>query len=167
MYLIGKIINTHGIRGEVKVKQITDFIERFSVGATIYAVDPAGEVTPLEVASFRQHKNHILLRFTGFSTLESVESFRGSDLKIKHEQLTELEADEYYYHEIIGCTVKTTEGEKIGKVDAILSPGANDVWVVKNTVGKEYLIPYIADVVKHVDVENKQVIIELMEGLLD
>lgn len=167
LYVIGEIMNTHGIKGEVKVKQITDFIERFDPGETVYMKDSSGEVVPLTIVSSRQHKNAILVKFEQFETIEEAEALKGLTLYIKDGQLTELEPNEYYYHEIIGCTVKTTEGETVGVIESILAPGANDVFVVKDDTDQEYLIPHIADVVKHVDVENKIVTIEVMEGLLD
>lgn|SRR5690625_646581 len=166
MFVVGKIINTHGIKGEVKVKRITDFEERFQVGETVY-IEIDKEELPLTIDGYRKHKNNDLLHFEGYNSINDVEHFKGISLYIKEAQLTELEENEFYYHEIIGCTVETTTGEFIGVIDHILSPGANDVWVVKNEAGKEMLIPYIEQVVKEVHVNDKKVIIELMEGLLD
>lgn len=167
MFTIGKITNTHGIKGEVKVKQITDFIERFDEGSIIYVIDHNNNAQPLEIDGFRTQHNNLLIHFKGYDSIEDVEDFKGLLLKIKQEQLTDLPENEFYYYEIIGCTVWTTDEDEIGMIDHILSPGANDVWVVKNAANKEVLIPYIQDVVKEVDVENKRVIIEPMEGLLE
>lgn len=167
LFVIGEIINTHGIKGEVKVKQITDFIERFDEGETVYLSNEQKNVQSLIIETSRQHKQHLLIRFKGYDTIEQVEILKGKTLYIKSDQQHELAEHEYYYHEIIGCTVQTTDGEVIGVVDSILAPGANDVWVVKNERGKEYLIPYIPLVVKDVNVEKKTVTIQLMEGLLD
>ena len=167
MFTIGKIINTHGIKGEVKVKQITDFMERFNVGSVIYLIDTNEQIIPLEIASVRTQKDYLLIRFTGYDSINEVESFKGLMLKIKNEQLTPLNEHEFYFHEIIGCTVSDLCGTKIGVVDSILTPGANDVWVIKDDQHKEFLIPYIQDVVKEIDVENKQITIEPMEGLLE
>lgn len=167
MFIIGKIVNTHGVKGEVRIKQITDFIERFDVGATVYLKNKTNDYIPLTVVTSRRHKNLLLVRFEQYTTLNEVESIKDFSLYIKEDQLTELNKGEFYYHEIIGCTVHSTEGELIGTVDSILAPGANDVWVVKTDEGKEHLIPYIADVVKQVDVPNKRITIEIMEGLLD
>ncbi|GAT42148.1 16S rRNA processing protein RimM [Listeria monocytogenes] len=88
-------------------------------------------------------------------------------LKIKEAQLTDLEENEFYFHEIIGCIVVTTDGEELGEITEILTPGANDVWVVKGSDKKEKLIPYIADVVKEININDKKITIEVMEGLLD
>ena len=151
MFIVGKIINTHGLKGEVKVKRITDFEERFHVGSTVYIKRSDGDVYPLKIDGFRTHKNHDLLHFEGYDTIELAERLKGETLYIKKEQLTPLEPGEYY----------------IGEIESILTPGANDVWVVKNDEGKEFLIPYIKDVVKEVNVEQKKVFIETMEGLLD
>lgn len=167
MYIIGEIVNTHGVKGEVRIKQITDFDERFDAGSTVYLKNKANEYSALTIATSRLHKNLFLVRFEQYSTLDEVEKLKGLSLYIKEDQLTELSPGEFYYHEIIGCTVYSTEDELIGKVDSILAPGANDVWVVKTEDGKEHLIPYIADVVKEVDVGNKRITIEIMEGLLD
>lgn len=167
MFTIGTIINTHGIKGEVKVKQISDFKERFTVGSTVYVIDKHEQVVTLTIDGSRTQQELLLLHFDGYDTIESVEPFKGCTLKIEEIQQTALAAHEYYYHEIIGCTVYTVEGEELGEIDAILSPGANDVWVVQTKDKKEILLPYIEQVVKDVDVDNKRVYIELMEGLID
>jgi len=167
MFLIGEIISTHGIKGEVKVKQITDFIERFHIGETVYYKSNQDKLLPLIIDGFRTTNKGLLIQFKGYSSINDVEHLLGMNLYIKEEQLTALEENEYYFHEIIGCNVKTTTGENLGIIDSILTPGANDVWVIKSRDGKEILIPYIEDVVKQVNIAEKEVTIELMEGLID
>ncbi len=107
------------------------------------------------------------MTFEGHDTIESVEAYKEGVLKISEEQMGSLEEGEYYYHEIIGCTVRTVEGAELGVVKEILSPGANDVWVISGKNGKELLIPFIDDVVKEIDVDAKMISIDPMEGLLD
>ncbi len=165
---VGKIVNTHGIKGEVRVISKTDFAdERYKPGNKLFLFRK-NDTEPLEltVASHRQHKNFDLLTFEGYTNVNQVEPFKEGILKIPESFLTELDEGEYYFHEIIGCSVFTTEGEEIGAIREILTPGANDVWVVKGKNGKEILIPYIDDVVKEVDVKNKKILIHPMEGLL-
>lgn len=165
---VGKIVNTHGIKGEVRVISRTDFAEeRYKPGSKLHLFLPK-EKDPVEltVKAHRQHKNFDLLQFEGYGNINDVEKFRDGIIKVHESQLGELEEDEFYFHEIIGCKVFTTEGEEIGTVTEILTPGANDVWVVKGKGGKEHLIPYIAHVVLKVDVKEKTVIIDPMEGLL-
>lgn len=166
---VGKIVNTHGIRGELKVVSTTDFEEeRFAVGNELYLKKQgAKERVKMTVESVRPHKQFLLVKMKEISSLNEAEKWKGTELQIRKEALHELAEHEYYYFEIIDCLVVTEEGKELGKVTEILSPGANDVWVVKPFCGKkEILIPYIEDVVKKVDVEKKMIVIHEMEGLL-
>ncbi len=165
---VGKIVNTHGIKGEVRVISKTDFPdERYAPGKQLFLFMP-GATNPIEltVNSHRTHKSFDLLTFKGYENVNDVEKMKGGLLKVREDQLSELEEDEFYFHEIIGCLVFTTKGEEIGKIKEILTPGANDVWVVKGKGGKDILIPYIDEVVKKVDVKEKIILIDPMEGLL-
>ncbi|GMB08483.1 ribosome maturation factor RimM [Thermolongibacillus altinsuensis] len=166
---VGKIVNTHGIRGEVRVISRTDFAnERYKVGNTLYIfMENADAPIEVKVARHRVHKSFDLLTFEGYDNINLVEKFKGAMIKIPETQLQPLNEGEYYFHEIIGCTVITEEGEIIGQVKEILTPGANDVWVVKRKNGKDVLIPYIDDIVKAVDVAEKKITIHPMEGLLE
>ncbi len=169
LYSVGKIVNTHGIRGEVKVLLQTDFPEeRFVIGNTLIAVHPEDSAQRIivRIEKSREQKGLYYIGFEGYTNINQVERFKGWMLKVTPDQLLELEDDEFYYHEIVGCTVVTDEGETLGTVKEILSPGANDVWVVKRPNGKDVLIPYIDDVVLDVDVEAKRIRIHLMEGLI-
>ena len=166
-YNVGKIVNTQGIRGEVRVISSTDFPEeRYQKGNILYIEVNPQEFVEIKITSHRLHKNFHLLTFEGYDNINDVEKFKGKMLKINEEQLNELDEDEFYYHEIIGCEVFTDEGVSLGKITEILSPGANDVWVVKRAGEKDLLLPYIEDVVKEVDVDNKKVIVHVLEGLL-
>ncbi|MBP1156038.1 MULTISPECIES: ribosome maturation factor RimM [unclassified Paenibacillus] len=169
LYTVGKIVNTHGIRGELKIVLQTDFPEeRFTKGGKLVFFNPEqGSTFPVTVESSRFHKNMIVARFQGFNDINEVEKYKGWLLKVEEQYLSELEDEEFYYHEIIGCRVYTEEGEELGTISDILSPGANDVWVVERSKGKPLLLPYIDDVVLSVDVEQKRVMVRLMEGLLD
>lgn len=164
---VGKIVNTHGVRGEVRVISSTDFAEeRYEKGSILYIEVAPKQLIEVKVASHRLHKSFDLLTFEGYNNINEVEKFKGKMLKISEEQLNALNEDEFYYHEIIDCEVFTEDGEKLGKIKEILSPGANDVWVVKRSGQNDLLLPYIEDVVKEVDVENKKIIVHLMDGLL-
>jgi 16S rRNA processing protein RimM len=167
-YKVGKIVNTHGIRGEVRVISTTDFTEeRYQVGETLYLFRDDQDVLTLTIASYRRHKNFDLLSFEGYPNINDVEAFRDGILKISEKQLGALNEHEYYYHEIIGLTVLDDEENEIGKITEILSPGANDVWVVKRKGQKDALIPYIESVVKDIDLTEGVVHVEIPEGLLD
>jgi len=168
LHIVGEIVNTHGIRGELKIVPHTDFAEqRFAKGSKLVIVASNGTHTEVTVQSSRSNKKVYIVAFKEFTNINEVEKFKGSLLKIDEKYQDDLEEDEYYYHEIIGCMVETEEGEQLGEIIEILSPGANDVWVIKRPKNKQLLIPVIDDVVLEVDVANKKVIVSLMEGLLD
>ncbi|MFT8361683.1 MAG: ribosome maturation factor RimM [Sporolactobacillus sp.] len=167
-HYVGKIVNTRGIKGEVKVISETDFPEqRFASGSVLYAEDPKTLVHhPLTVTGFHYHKPFVCLTFDGVASINEAEKVKGWGLFIPRDQLQALGTDEFYYHEIIGASVVTDEGCELGTVKEILSPGANDVWVVK-TRGKDILLPYIKDVVQKVDVGNHIITVHVIPGLID
>lgn len=165
---VGKIVNTHSLKGEVKVISSTDFEEqRFEKGTELLITRGNQVVKEVTVESYRTHKNNLLVKFVGIDSIEEAEKLKNLQIKIDSENIGELEENEYYFHEIIGCEVFDENGKSLGEISEILTPGANDVWVIKSQNGKEILIPYIEDIVKKIDVENKKIDIEVMEGLID
>lgn len=167
-YNVGTIVNTHGVMGEVRVISHTDFPEqRFVVGNTLALFMPK-ENTPIQltIQSHRKHKNFELLTFENHPYLQDVEKYRNGVLKISESELEPLEEGDYYFFEILGCSVETLEGEEIGVITEILQTGANDVWEVKPEKGKAHYIPYIDDVVKEICIDEKKIIIDPLEGLL-
>lgn len=167
-YTVGKIVNTQGLRGEVRVISSSDFVEeRYKKGNDLVLFRDKKEPLTLVVDSHRKHKNFDLLTFQGYKTINEVEPFRDGILKVTSENLQNLEEGEYYYHEIIGLEIFTDEGQLLGKVNEIISTGANDVWVVKGTAKKPYLIPFIEPVVHTIDLDENRATIHVLEGLLD
>lgn len=163
---VGKIVNTHALQGEVRVISSSDFKEvRFKKGSALL-IDDHGTHVPVQVRSHRTHKNFDLLTFVGMSHIDEVTPYKGCDILVDAAHLSQLDEGEFYFYEMIGCQVKTTQGEVIGEISEILQTGANDVWVIKRKGKKDALIPYIEDVVKAVDVANKTVTIALLEGLI-
>ncbi len=166
LYTVGKIVNTHGIRGEVKVVATTDFVDqRFADGATLYLVKKDQAPVELTVEHARMHKGLVLVKFKQFNNINEVQHFRDAELKVADQDQAELEEGQYYYHQIIGLTAETVDGRVLGKIKEILAPGANDVWVVDREQKTDLLLPVIDDVVKEVDLADGKVIVELLEGL--
>ena len=165
---VGKIVNTHSLKGEVKVISSTDFEEqRFEKGTELLITRGNQVVKEVTVESYRTHRNNLLVKFVGIDSIEEAEKLKNLQIKIDSDNIGELEENEFYFHEIIGCEVFDENGKSLGEISEILTPGANDVWVIKSQNGKEILIPYIEDIVKKIDVENKKIDIEVMEGLID
>ncbi|GAK47896.1 ribosome maturation protein RimM [Secundilactobacillus oryzae JCM 18671] len=170
-YNVGKIVNTHGIRGELKIVSSTDFPEsRFRKGSVLDLFKDENSTQPLRtltIKSAKKQKNVYLIQFEGFNNINDVEQFKGMVLKISEANLDEdeLEEGQYYYHEIIGLKVVDETGQLIGTISDILALGPNDVWTVKREKQSDLLLPVIKQVVKDVDLEKGQVTVELMEGL--
>lgn len=166
-YDVARILNTHGLNGEVKTAAITDFPqERFAPGCELALKDD--EQFTLTVKSSRPFKQFWLLQFNEITSLEQAEKLKGKTIVVSEENQHELPAGSYYYHDILGCRVLDKQTKKdLGQITGIETPGANDVWEVTEDSGNEYLIPYIDDVVKVIDIANKKVYVELLEGLRD
>ena len=165
---VGKIVNTHSLKGEVKVISSTDFEEeRFKKGSKLLITRGNQLIREVVVQSYRNHKNFLLVKFEGIDSVEEAEKLKNLQIKIDLDEVGELEENEFYFHQIIGCEVFDENDKNLGEIIDILTPGANDVWVIKGENGKEILIPYIEDVVKKIDITSKKVNIEVMEGLID
>lgn len=167
-YNVGKIVNTQGIKGEVRVISVTDFAnERYKPGKVLYLFQDKKAPISLTIRSHRKHKNFDIVAFENHPSINDVEKYRDGILKVTADELTELPENEYYYHEIVGLRVIDEAGVEMGKIKEILSPGANDVWVVQRQGKKDALIPYIESVVKVIDLEKGEVHVEIPEGLID
>ena len=162
---IGQIINTFGIKGEVKVFPLTDDIKRFDDLETVY-VKTKKESQLYNIESIKYHKNFVLIKFKGINTVEQAEKLRNSYLEVDREQAIPLNEGEYFIADLIGLEVYSDEGKLIGKVDDIYNTGANDIYVVKDDLGKQTLLPGIKDVIKNVDLEKGQIIVHLIPGLI-
>ncbi|ALZ87540.1 ribosome maturation factor RimM [Aerococcus urinaeequi] len=170
-YLVGKIVNTQALRGEVRVMATTDFPEeRFKIGATLAIFNGNKLVETVEVDGHRLHKNFNLLHFKGKDNINDVEKFKGFDLKVAgtEREADELDENEFYYDDIIGLEVYTTDEIYLGKVGEITSLPSNDVWAIQRpNKGKDILIPYIEDIVLEIDLSGNRVVIEPMDGLIE
>jgi len=165
---VGKIVNTQGLKGEVRVISQTDFPElRYKKGSVLMLFQEKKEPIELTIKTHRKHKNFDIVTFEDHFSINDVEKYRDGILKVSKEDLTDLPGDEFYYHEIIGLTVVDENNKELGKIKEILSPGANDVWVVQRPKKKDVLIPYIESVVKSIDLESGIVRVEIPEGLID
>ncbi len=162
---VGVFANTHGVRGEIKVFPTTDDVDRFYKGLPLL-LDTGKEYLPLEVTSVKHFKNMVILGFKGISSINEIEKYKGKDLYVDREHALPLEEDEYFICDVLGAEVITEDGEAVGTLKDVLQTGANDVYVITLTNGKEALFPVIPDCVKDVDVENKRITVHIMKGLL-
>lgn len=159
---IGQIVNTHGLRGDVKVMPWCDDAGVFDELAYVL-ID--GEEFDIEKS--RVHKNMVILKLSGIDDINVAEKYRNKILMVPREELGELPEGTFYICDLLGCEVRTVDGRALGKICDIIKTGSNDVYVVENDDKKQVLIPVIDEVVKSVDTEEKKIIIEPLKGLID
>ncbi len=148
----------------------TDFPEhRFAPQTRLFLSHPSLlEPISVVVKRSRPHKNLFLVQFEEWNHIDEVEQWRNAELWVPMTEavFSSLEKDEYYFHQIIGCSVQTTDGQNLGNVKEILRYPANDVWVVEaSETGKEILLPGVKEVIREVDLKNRKITIVWMEGL--
>lgn len=163
---IGKIINTHGIKGELKIISSTDFEEeRFAVGNSVN-IQFGKELIPMEVASFRRHKGCLLVAFKDLMNINFVEKYKGCVISVDSDELQELDEDEVYFYQLVDCKVIDEENNELGSVVEIIETAAYDILRIRNDEGKEVLIPYVDAFIVDVDVDEKVIIVHLIEGFV-
>ena len=162
---IGQIVNTSGLKGEIKVKPFTDDITKFNEFKTIY-VSVKKELKEFKIEKVRFSKNMVFFKLKGIDTIEEAENYRNLYIKRKRDKDEKLEEDTYYIVDLIGCRVYTDDQKELGEVIDVFSTGSNDVYVVKDNLGKQVLLPAIKEVIKNVDIENRTIIVHLLEGLI-
>lgn len=161
---LGQIVNTRGLRGEVKVNSYTDDNTKFERIKSIF-IKKKEDIKEYEIQKVSYSKNQVILKLKGIETIEEAEKLRNAYVLVDRDSLEELPEGVYYIADLIGLDVFTEEGLLLGKVDDIFSTGSNDVYVVKAEDGTEKLLPGIDEVLKKIDIDNKKIIVNLIEGL--
>jgi 16S rRNA processing protein RimM len=152
---VGRIDGAFGIKGQLKVTPLTDFVERFDEGRTLYL---DGE--PLEIRSSQWHKNHFLLGFDEIPDATAAEKLQWKTLEADAEEEFELGEDEYRTKDLVGLLAVTEEGRPLGKVDQVLPYPAQDILVVGSL-----MVPAVKEFVKEVDLEGGKIVLRLLEGM--
>lgn len=165
MLEIGQIVNTFGIKGFVKVVPFTDDIKRFDELEKVY-VKTRSEIKEYKIEEVKYHKNMVLIKFKGIDKIEDANLLKDSYLKIDRKDAIPLEEDSYFIVDLIGLDVYTDENVYLGKLEDVFNTGSNDIYVVKDELGKQILLPAIADVIKEINIENKKIIVHLINGLV-
>ena len=161
---IGQIVKPHGIKGEVSVKVLTDFTERFNTMKTVYLGNELS-ATLYNIKTTRWNKERVLIFFDGVSDRNEAESLRGLYLKIPIEQAMPLDSDTHYHYQLQGLQVITDTNEYLGILTEILETGANDVYVVQGPHG-EVLLPAIKEVILAINLATKKMQVHLLPGLI-
>ncbi len=165
--IIGKVLRPFGIHGEIKVLPITDRLDRFKDLEFIFLKRDRSFIK-IDIEDVRLMRGYAQLKLRGYDERNDADKLRGELLYIDRENAARIEKDSYYYYDILGCSVITQEGEPLGMVFDIQNAGSSDVYFVRprNSESREFLIPAISDVVKEIDVAKKEIVIQLVDGLV-
>lgn len=162
---IGKIVNTHGIKGELKIYPLTDNIYRFDHLKTAFLGE---EKIKVEIQNVKYHKNFAILKFKEFNDINEVLHFKEEFIYVDMDGRVDLPEEHYFIFDIIGCKVYDTSNILIGTVIEVIQSAGNDVYVVKDMRDqKEYLIPAVKEFFVLIDVANKKIIIDPIEGMIE
>ncbi len=154
---IGKVVKPHGIRGKVRVVYYGDSPETLTVTSSV-VVRKAGKNLELTIRAFSAHKKHMIVSFDTIDSFDKAKALAGGSIFIQKASLPRLPDDEYYWFDLIGCTVVMEDGSVVGRLSRIIPTGSNDVYVVED--GKrEILIPATVEAVREVDTRAKRIIV--------
>ena len=162
---LGQIVNHFGIKGMVKVNPFTEDISQFETLDSLL-LEKDKKLIEIQIEEVKYSKNQVLLKIKGIDSIEEAEKYRGCYLKIKRSDAKKLPENTYFITDLIGMPVYTDEGILLGKVDDIYNSGASDIYVVKDELGKQTLLPAIPEVIKQVDLEAEKIIVHILKGLI-
>ena len=163
---IGEIINSHGIKGEVKVIPLTDSQERFDDMDWVY-LDRNGSLDKIKIEGIKHIKNTVILKLKDVDTVEAAEAMRGLFLLVDRKNAVKLPSHSYFICDILGSEVQDMTGTSYGKLIEVLHTGSNDVYVVRNEDGREILLPALKSVIREVSMETGIIKVTIPEGLLE
>ena len=159
---MGRIVGAHGLKGTIKVYSYAESSSVFKAGSMIRIRKPTGSEKTYKIKWVKPLAKEVLLSLGGIENCNLAEVLIGSELFVKKTSLPELEDGTYYWFDIIGLSVFSTEGEYIGIVESIIPTGSNDVFVVKDKEN-EILLPALESVVLEIDFKSKRMRVALPE----
>ena len=163
---LGRVVNTHGVRGEVRFLPHSSPCLTLRPGLRVTLCKPDASEEEVELKQVRPHAPFLLLKFVGVDSRDRAEALRESGLFVDESDLPQLQAGEFYHYQVIGLPVRTLTHESIGTIEEVLTTPGHDVFVVRDGE-KEYLIPVVEEVVRTISIEERLVIIDPPAGLLE
>ncbi|MBS5926437.1 MAG: 16S rRNA processing protein RimM [Clostridium sp.] len=151
-FKVGQIVNTHGIKGEVKVMAFTDDVNNFKRYGKVLIDDKW-----VEIQGVKFQKDRVILKLEGIDSMNDAEMYKQKYLQVLRDQEPELPEDTYYVVDLVGCTVYDTNGKNLGKIYDVLQTPNNDVYWIEKP--KQLLIPVLRDIVLDVNIDEKKVLI--------
>lgn len=163
--IIGKITNSHGVKGEVKIFPLTDNIDRFNNLESAYIGENKVSVS---IERARKHKKMLILKFNKFNNINEILKFKNEYIYVGDEEKVILPEDHFFIYDLVGSEVFDMDSNKIGTLSDVLKGPRNDIYVIKDEEkDKEYLIPGVKEFINKVDISNKIIIIDPIEGMIE
>lgn len=163
MIEIGKIVNTHALKGEIKIQPWCDDAELYFELEGIYI---NGQY--YKILNARIHKNFVITKLEGIDSIEQAEKLKNIVVEVERNALGELPDGVYYICDLLECRVETVDGKFLGRIEDVIKTGSNDVYLLKETKSKKpILIPVLPETIVSVDIENKLIVVKLLKGLVD
>jgi 16S rRNA processing protein RimM len=167
LIIVARAVRTRGLKGELVADVLTDFPERFEGVERLFAVAPGAERIQLALESYWFQNDRMVLKFTGYDSVESAKALVGYEFGLPEAERIELSPDEFYDWELEGCLVENKLGQSVGKVREVMRTGGVELLVVESEKRREVFIPMAASIVLEIDVARKKILIDPPEGLLD
>ena len=163
---VGQIVNTQGLRGDVRVYPLTDYKERFEELEHVYLEGNGDE--KLEIEKIRYKNQLVLLKFKGLNNINDVEKLKDKYLVIEKEDMRELPEDTYYISDLLGSEIIDQDDNCIGNLIDVIQNAAQDIYVVENKINKKKIfIPVVKEFVKEVNTQDKKIRVKLIEGMVE
>ncbi len=162
---MGKIVNTHGVRGEVKVYPYSDDLEKFEDFEYFY-IEGEGK-KKYEIESTRVHKNMVLVKFKGYEDINKVLNFLNKNVYMERKDV-EDDSEGHYIVDLIGCEIFDDQGVFVGHLKDVLQTSAQDLYEIKKkSDGKMFYLPVVDEFVKNIDIKNRKITVHLIEGIME
>jgi 16S rRNA processing protein RimM len=166
MIAVGRITRSVGLKGELNVALLTDSSQRFEKLKTVWIGTEESLAVKHTVVAVRSTNTGVVLRLKDVGSRTEADRFRGQLVFAASRDAVAPKKGSYFIHDIVGMSVETEDGKRVGTVQEVMQLPANDVWVVVEG-GREFLIPAIKEVIRSVDVQRRMVVIRPLEGLLE
>lgn len=163
---IGKIVNTHGIKGELKLIPLTDDPNRFDALKWVY-IEKDGRMDKHTIQQVKYTKGSVIIKLSGIDSPDEANQYRDCFLLVDRENAVKLPEDSFFICDIMGCSVFDEKGALLGELADVLQTGSNDVYIVRNASGKEILLPALKSVVRSISPEHRRIDVVIPKGLLD
>ncbi|MUM77730.1 16S rRNA processing protein RimM [Pseudodesulfovibrio sp. F-1] len=165
--LVGEIVKPHGIRGELRVRSHAESPELFGLVPAIHLREPGAKPAARVIRSWREHKGFVLLTLDGVTDRDGAEALRGREVLVREADLPDLDEDEHYLYQLMGCRVTLEDGSPVGVLEHFFETAGQDTWVIVNEAGAEILLPAVPEFVLDVDLDAGVIVVAPPEGLLD